>query len=170
MKFSLRNCEVIFPPILWIRNFRPPWGHRASDRHNLRFELMEKTLCRIFHGHRMRRLGFRTRLCFMMLDKSFKVSRPQFPPSTNEIPRSALCISKIIENAFILSAELWRDCISCWNTVQIKHSACPTGNLGLAGGTRQVNKQWQCRVMMAAVPVRQTSWSTESMSHLSKPW
>lgn len=84
----------------------------------------------------MRRLGFRTQLYFRTLGKSFKVSRPQFPQFTNRVFASALSTSKVIENVFIHSAKVWKSYISCWNTLQIKHSACPPGEAGPGRGNK----------------------------------
>lgn len=44
MQISLSDYEVIFILILWIKNVRPPQGHRASDRNKLRLGWIEKTL------------------------------------------------------------------------------------------------------------------------------
>lgn len=49
-------------------------GHRASNRHTLSLELMERTLCKIFHNHGIRRLGCKSQLYFMAWGR---VSPPQ---------------------------------------------------------------------------------------------
>lgn len=122
--------------------------HRASDRHTLTLALIERTLCRIFHSHGIRRLGFKSQLYFMTWGK---VSPPQFPPPlTTNMLKSALSTSGVIEDVFIHSAELRRDCTSCRNTMQIKltlsHSKSWPG-----GEKRQVHNCLQYKVIMAIV-------------------
>lgn len=69
-------------------------------------------LCRVFHEHGSRRLGFKTQLYFMTLEKSFKISGSVCPHLfANKLLKSVLSTSKVIKNVLIHSAELWRDCM-----------------------------------------------------------
>lgn len=78
-----------------------------------------------------------------------KVSLSQFPlPLTTSMLKSVLFTSEVIEDVFIHSAELQRDCTSCWNTMQIKHTWSHSKSWP-GRGKRQVHNLLQYKVIMA---------------------